>query len=145
METSLMMFSNKFYDVLNWIAKILLPALGVLYAGLGSLWDFPKINEVVGTIAAVDLFLGALLNKAKKAYEASDERFDGEIQVEEDVNGKTTASMVVKGDPYDVLEEKDELVFKVNKPEDVTVLAETPEVTTKPARKRAAPRKKAAS
>lgn len=56
-----MKFSNKTYDALNWVAMVLLPAIAVLYMGLAKVWPFPYVSEVVGTIAAIDTFLGAVL------------------------------------------------------------------------------------
>lgn len=53
--------SNKVYDVLKWIAQILLPALGTLYFALAGIWNFPYTEAVVGTITAVDTFLGVIL------------------------------------------------------------------------------------
>lgn len=53
--------SNKVYDILKWIAQLLLPALGTLYFALAGIWNFPFAEEVVGTITAVDTFLGVLL------------------------------------------------------------------------------------
>lgn len=53
--------SNKVYDILKWIAQILLPALGTLYFALAGIWDFPYAEAVVGTITAVDTFLGVIL------------------------------------------------------------------------------------
>lgn len=53
--------SNKVYDVLKWIAQILLPALGTLYFALAGIWNFPYAEAVVGTITAVDTFLGVIL------------------------------------------------------------------------------------
>ena len=53
--------SNKVYDVLKWIAQILLPALGTLYFALAGIWNFPYSEAVVGTITAVDTFLGVIL------------------------------------------------------------------------------------
>ena len=63
-----MKLNNKTYDVLKWIAQILLPALGTLYFALSRIWGFPYGEEIVGTIAAVDAFLGALLGLSSKAY-----------------------------------------------------------------------------
>lgn len=60
--------SNKTYDVLKWIAQILLPALATLYFGLAKIWNLPYPEEVVGTITAVDLFLGALLGLSSIEY-----------------------------------------------------------------------------
>ena len=56
-----MKLSNKAYDVLKWIAMYLLPALGTLYFALAGIWNFPFGEQVVGTITAVDTFLGVLL------------------------------------------------------------------------------------
>lgn len=53
--------SNKVYDTLKWIAQILLPALGTLYFALAGIWNFPYAEAVVGTITAVDTFLGVIL------------------------------------------------------------------------------------
>lgn len=63
-----MKLSNSNYDVLKWIAQILLPALGTLYFALSKIWGFPYATEVVGTIAAVDTFLGALLGISSINY-----------------------------------------------------------------------------
>lgn len=63
-----MKMSNKTYDILVWIAQIVLPALGALYAALSGIWGFPYGNEIVGTITAVDVFLGALLKISNEQY-----------------------------------------------------------------------------
>lgn len=60
--------SNKQYDVLKWIAQILLPALGTLYFALAGIWGFPFGEQIVGTITAVDTFLGVLLGISTKQY-----------------------------------------------------------------------------
>lgn len=65
--------SNRLYDVLKWIAMILLPAIGTLYFALCGIWGFPYGEEVVGTITAVDTFLGALLGIASARYNNSGE------------------------------------------------------------------------
>lgn len=60
--------SNKLYDVLKYIQQIVLPALGTLYAALSGIWGFPFGEQIVGTIVAVDAFLGALLKISSNAY-----------------------------------------------------------------------------
>jgi len=60
--------SNKTYDVLKFIAQILLPALGTLYFALASIWGLPYGEQIVGTITAVDAFLGAILGISTKKY-----------------------------------------------------------------------------
>jgi len=60
--------SNKLYDILKFIAQILLPALGTLYAALAGIWGLPLGEAIVGTVAAVDLFLGAILSISTAQY-----------------------------------------------------------------------------
>jgi hypothetical protein len=69
--------SDKTYDVLKWIAQILLPALGTLYFALSKVWGLPYSNEIVGTITAVDAFLGAILGISTAQYNKMGE--DGEM------------------------------------------------------------------
>lgn len=63
-----MVFPDKVYDVLKWIALYLLPALGTLYFALSSIWSFPYGEQVVGTITAVDTFIGVLLGISTSNY-----------------------------------------------------------------------------
>ena len=60
--------SDKIYNTLKWIAMILLPAVGTLYFALAGIWGFPFPEEVVGTITAVDTFLGVLLGISTSNY-----------------------------------------------------------------------------
>ena len=53
--------SNKVYDALKWIAMYLLPALGTLYFALAGIWGLPYGEQIVGTITAIDTFLGVIL------------------------------------------------------------------------------------
>lgn len=65
------MLSNKTYDVLKWIAQIVLPALGALYFGLSRIWGLPYGEEIVGTLALIDTFLGAVLGISTVEYKKS--------------------------------------------------------------------------
>lgn len=56
-----MKLSNRTYDILKWIAMYLLPAIGTLYFAIASIWSLPYGEQVVGTITAIDTFLGVLL------------------------------------------------------------------------------------
>lgn len=62
------MLSNKTYDILKWIALYLLPALGTLYFALAGIWGFPFGEQVVGTITALDTFLGVVLGISSAKY-----------------------------------------------------------------------------
>ena len=63
-----MNISNKKYDTLKWIAQYLLPAAGALWLALASIWGLPYGEEIGGTIAAVDTFLGVLLGISSAQY-----------------------------------------------------------------------------
>lgn len=63
-----MNISNKTYDKLKWMAQYLLPASGTLYFALAGIWGLPYGEEVVGTITAVDTFLGVLLGISSVQY-----------------------------------------------------------------------------
>ena len=60
--------NNKVYDVLKWIAMYLLPALGTLYFALAGIWGLPYGEQIVGTITAIDTFLGVILGISKVQY-----------------------------------------------------------------------------
>lgn len=60
--------SDKTYDTLKWIAIILLPAIGTLYFTLSGIWGFPYAEQIVGTITAVDTFLGVILGISNMQY-----------------------------------------------------------------------------
>ncbi len=63
-----MKISNKTYDILKWVALYLLPALGTLYFAIASIWGLPAGDKVVGTITALDTFLGVLLGISTSQY-----------------------------------------------------------------------------
>ena len=67
-----MKLSNTTYDILKWIATLLLPALGTLYFALASIWGFPYGEQIVGTITAVDTFLGVNLGLSTSSYKKMD-------------------------------------------------------------------------
>ena len=60
--------SDKVYNVLKYVAMIVLPAIGTLYFALAGIWNFPYGEQVVGTITAIDTFLGALLGISTASY-----------------------------------------------------------------------------
>lgn len=63
-----MKLPNKAYDILKWIAQILLPAVATLYFALAQIWGFPYGEEIVGTISAIDVFLGVCLGISTMQY-----------------------------------------------------------------------------
>lgn len=63
-----MNMKNETYDVLKFVAQIVLPAAGTLYFALAKIWGLPYGTEIVGTVTAVDTFLGALLGISTSQY-----------------------------------------------------------------------------
>lgn len=107
--------SNRVYDILKWVAQIFLPALGALYFGLSQIWGFPNGEEVVGTITIIDVFLGTLLGLSTRAYNRSEDRFDGALLVDESHEHRDIYTFEVNS-PLEDLREKKELTLKVMKP-----------------------------
>ena len=62
------MFNDRIYKVLKWIAMYLLPALGTLYFTLAGIWGLPYGEQIVGTVTAIDTFLGILLGISTYQY-----------------------------------------------------------------------------
>ncbi len=65
---------SKTYDVLKYVAQILLPAIGTLYFALANIWSLPYAEQVVGTITAFDAFLGILLRLDSVKYYKNKEK-----------------------------------------------------------------------
>lgn len=76
--------NNKTYDVLKYVAQIVLPALALLVTSVFGIWNIPYGEPISATIMAVDLFLGTLLKiqsvKYYKTHEIIDSGFDGEVE-----------------------------------------------------------------
>ena len=85
-----MIIRDRLYDALKWIAQILLPACGTLYFALAGIWGFPYAEQIVGTITAIDTFLGVLLGISKINYNKEqaeikqDEMEEQEIEIVEE-------------------------------------------------------------
>lgn len=107
--------SNKTYNWLKFAALIVLPALGTLYFTLAGIWNLPKAEEIVGTIVAIDTFLGVLLHISTKSYNNSDSKFDGSIDVIHIDKTKKTFVLNLDKEPGEI-ESADKITFKVNPP-----------------------------
>lgn len=73
--------SNRQYDVFKFVAMILLPSIGSLYFAIAQVWGLPYGEEVVGTITAIDTFLGLLVHKSASDYTPE---VDGTLHVTDD-------------------------------------------------------------
>lgn len=103
-----MTLNSKLYDKLKFVALVALPALAVLYSGLGELWGLPLTDQVVGTIILVDTFLGALLQFSSSKYNKNPANFDGYLDangVHPDT-GLPNLKMTITKPPEDILDSK---------------------------------------
>lgn len=105
--------SNRMYDVIRWLAQIALPAIGSLYFGLSQIWGLPAATEVVGSITLLIIFLGALMNVSKKAYDTNPDRYDGALVPTTDADGIVGAKLALNPNmDAETMVTKNELVFK---------------------------------
>lgn len=102
--------NNKTYDILKYVALLVLPAFATFVNAVGIVWGIPHTNEVTATITALGVFLGAALGISSKNYEP-----------------ETHGNLVVTGskDVYadfahepEKLKDGDTIVLKVTKPEE---------------------------
>lgn len=68
-----MKLSNQTYDFLKWFALVAIPAFEGLWLTVGKVWGFPYLTEIGTTIAAVGLFIAALIGVSSKHYYADEE------------------------------------------------------------------------
>lgn len=109
-STAKPLISSKLYDLGKKAATIGLPAAGTFYFALASIWGLPGAEEVIGTIAAANAFLGVFLHVSTVKYNNSDAKFDGSVTTApgEGGNSKVLFSL----DPADLITKK-EITLKV--------------------------------
>ena len=103
------MLSDEWYTRLEWVARVLLPSLATLYLALATLWKFPYGPEVVGTIVALDTFLGVFIGLAQRSYDQSEAGYNGSITVSPGPDGTALSGLVLDKDPAEL----QKLVLKV--------------------------------
>lgn len=64
---------DKAYQVLKWVALIALPAVAWLVGVVGPQWGFPHCGEIVTTINAVGVFVGALIGVSQLTSAKTDD------------------------------------------------------------------------
>ena len=104
--------SNKMYDFWKYVAQIFLPAMGALYFALSQIWGLPYGEEVIGTITAVDIFLGALLLLSSNTYnKVIDSEAGGTLMVD---RSETSPLLYLELDtPIDTLSHQKQIMFRV--------------------------------
>lgn len=80
--------SNQAFDLLRLVGELILPALATLYAALGAIWGWPYIEAIVGTIAAVTAFIGAIVNGLRRVYNKKEENNEEDLPESEQSDGE---------------------------------------------------------
>lgn len=103
--------TNKTYDIMKWVAQYVLPGLATLYFALSGIWHLPYTEQIVGTIMALDAFLGLLLGLSATSYKSiqkmgtyvSDETLSHSIEQPSTATRRTGIIIKMKPATYDVL------------------------------------------
>jgi hypothetical protein len=106
-----MKFTDRVYKALKFIALVALPAVGTLYFTLAGIWHFPDPEKVIGSITAVDTFLGLLLHISTKTYDNSDDKYDGTFGVVQNPDG--TQNLKLLNVDMNALNTKSQVIFKI--------------------------------
>lgn len=71
-----LIFKNKTYDILKFIAQVILPAIATLWVAISTIWSLPLADQIEQTITAIivflDMILGLTLTKASSDYHKGD-------------------------------------------------------------------------
>ena len=59
---------DRLYDILKWVAIIVMPALSTFIVGLGGIWSLPYAGQVAATVTALGVLLGAFLGLSSVKY-----------------------------------------------------------------------------
>jgi hypothetical protein len=102
------------YDRLKLTAQMILPGLGALYFGLAQIWGFPHSEEINGSIATVNLFVGIVVAWLKSLHNAAGTQYDGVLSWEDHDDG---TALKLKQIDLAALENKGEILLKVTRPD----------------------------
>jgi imidazoleglycerol phosphate synthase glutamine amidotransferase subunit HisH len=102
------------YTAVKHTAALVLPAAGTLYFALAQIWRLPNAEEVMGTIAALNTFLGIVLGISVKSYNSSDTKYVGDVMFEPVDGDETTKRMVAHLNTHpQVISSRSEALFRI--------------------------------
>lgn len=115
MKTGKFALDETFYDILKTFTTIWLPAISTLYFTLGGIWNWPNVEQVIGTISAIGLFLAAILKISSASYNNSMKQIDGRLTVEHDPSENSLALKNLKIDTdANVMARKKKITLEVH-------------------------------
>ena len=79
-----MQLSNKWYDRLKFLCTVFIPALGTFIFAISKIWGFPPYAEnIVGTLSAIAVFIGAIIGISSLNYNKEEKPYDEAENAEE--------------------------------------------------------------
>ena len=105
-------FGEKTYQALKFVALVLLPAMTTLYFTLGNVLDLPNVEQVIGSMTAIDTFLGVLLGISTKSFNKQNPAYDGHMVIQETQAGGVLYSLELDSEPEE-LKNKKKVTFRV--------------------------------
>lgn len=79
-----MQLNTRVYDILKFVALVLLPGFSTAYFSLSDLWNLPYAERVVGTAVTIDTLLGLILKASTSKYNKNGGGTDGDVIISED-------------------------------------------------------------
>ena len=65
--------SNKYFDALRLFCELINSAIAAFYVTVGKIWGWPYIEAIAGTLAAVNVLIGAVVTALRKLYNSKQE------------------------------------------------------------------------
>lgn len=106
------LLKNHVYDLLKKFTTLVLPAIGALYFGLAAIWGLPAAEQVVGTCAVLATFLGVIIKLGDNSYNASEDKFDGVVNIQAKPKGGELYAMELSK-PAEDIKTQETLTFRV--------------------------------
>lgn len=115
-KTKTPLLGDRAYKAVKASAALILPAIGTLYFTVAQIWGLPNAEEVVGTIAAVNTFVGVVLGISTRSYNNSSAKpqYVGEVAFEAVEGDEHTKRMVTRLNTHpQVIASMDQVTFGV--------------------------------
>lgn len=104
--------TDKVYNILKYCALIAIPAIGTCYATVATIWGWPYVTEVSGTILAIDTLLGSFIGISSARYQPTT---DGVLHV----NPNTKETYAALTTPTDTVVSNGTMLLKVQESPDM--------------------------
>lgn len=107
-----LVFSSATYEWLRALVEVLLPGAGTFYLALATIWDLPGGEKVSATLGAAAVALGLLVRLARRSYNKSEVKYDGQMNLQDNEDGGQTMDLELNAHPATLVDKK-EITFRV--------------------------------